>query len=115
MSVVSTAAIPPLAYPASLNVDYPDRQLNRLTSFFRIFTIIPIAIILGLLVNGTFRWGAWDGGWGVVFGVGGILFLPLVLMILFCQKYPRWWFDWDLALVRFGYRVGVYFLLMRDE
>ncbi|HEX7475130.1 MAG TPA: DUF4389 domain-containing protein [Dehalococcoidales bacterium] len=115
MSVVSTAAVPPPTYPATLSVDYPDRQLNRLTSFFRIFTIIPIAVILGLIANGTFRWGGWSGSSGVVLGAGGVLFLPLVLMILFRQKFPRWWFDWDLALVRFSYRVGAYFLLMRDE
>ncbi len=30
------------AYPASLSIDYPDRNLNRLTTFFRIFTVIPI-------------------------------------------------------------------------
>ena len=31
------------SYPATLDVDYPDRPLNRLTTFFRVFTIIPIA------------------------------------------------------------------------
>jgi hypothetical protein len=36
-------------------------------------------------------------------------------MILFRKKYPKWWFDWNLALTRFSYRVGAYFLLLRDE
>ena len=36
-------------YPISMSIDYPDRNLNRLTTFFRIFTVIPIAIIIGLL------------------------------------------------------------------
>ena len=31
-----------------------------------------------------------------------------LLMILFRQKYPRWWFDWNLELLRFTNRVGVY-------
>ena len=42
-------------YPASLSVDYPDRELNRLTSFFRLIVIIPIGILL-CLVNGA----AWE-------------------------------------------------------
>ena len=39
---------------------------------------------------------------------------PLV-MILFRQKYPRWWFDWNLELLRFTNRVGAYLFLLRDE
>lgn len=38
-----------------------------------------------------------------------------LLMILFRQKYPRWWFDWNLALSKFTNRVVAYFLLLRDE
>jgi hypothetical protein len=36
-------------------------------------------------------------------------------MILFRQKYPRWWFDWNLELSRFSARVGVYLALMDDR
>jgi hypothetical protein len=50
-----------------------------------------------------------------VFGSGGIVFLTTVLMLLFRQKYPRWWFDWNLALTRFSTRVAVYLALLRDE
>jgi hypothetical protein len=110
-----TPAAPP-AFPATLTIDYPDRSLNRLTSFFRIFTIIPIAIVICLLANGSIRIGDQGGsGWPAVLGAAGITFVPLVLMILFRQKYPRWWFDWNLNLTRFGYRVGAYLALMRDE
>ena len=112
-----TPAVPPVptSYPATLNVDYPDRQLNRLTSFFRIFMIIPIIIILGLLTSLSFDWGDRDPGRNWQFGTAAVVFLPLVLMILFRQKYPKWWFDWNLNLTRFGYRVGAYFALLRDE
>jgi len=58
MSAVSTTSIAPSGYPATLTVDYPDRKLNRLTSFFRIFVAIPIGIILGLLGNAALNWGA---------------------------------------------------------
>lgn len=105
------------AYPARFEVDYPDRQLDRLTSFFRIFTVIPIAIILGFLTNATFEWGSHTtvSGWQTTLSTGGFLFVPLVLMLLFRQKYPRWWFDWNLALTRFSYRVASYIFLLRDE
>ena len=83
-------------YPMSLSVDYPER-LNRLTTFFRIFTVIPIFIILALLVGGGSTQGSEAGGgnWQCSYGAGAaaITFLPLVLMLLFRKKYPRWWFD----------------------
>lgn len=116
MSTAVTPSTPP-AYPASLNIDYPGGGRNRLTSFFRIITVIPIAIILGLMTNGTFQsTGAGGGeGWKMALGAGGVLFLPLVLMILFRKKYPKWWFDWNFNLTRFGYRVASYLALQRDE
>jgi len=106
----------PSRYPATLSIDYPDRPVNRLTSFFRIFTVIPIAIIVALLSGGsTWRWGEHTEGWHAAPYIGGSIFLALVLMILFRKKYPKWWFDWNLALTRFSYRVSAYFLLLRDE
>jgi hypothetical protein len=103
--------IPP-AYPASLAIDYPDRALNRLTTFFRIFTVIPIAIILAS-VSGILDL-TLPSGWTLLYAAGGILFLPPLLMILFRQKYPRWWFDWNLALTKFGVRVIAYVDLLTD-
>lgn len=96
------------AYPVTLSIDYPDRPLNRLTTFFRIFTVIPIAIIL-LLIDGS------DSNFGAGLTTIGFLFIPLLLMILFRRKYPRWWFDWNLAFTRFSYRVTTYLFLLRDE
>ena len=101
-------------YPASLSVDYPDRALDRLSSFFRIIAIIPIAIILGLLSGSGNSWGEGDR-WRFQWAAGGLLFLPVLLMIVFRQKYPRWWFDWNLALTRFSLRVIAYLGLLRDE
>jgi len=105
----------PETYPATLSIDYPEK-VDRLTSFFRIFTVIPIAIVLGLITGGTWEWGTHtEDGWRIAISTGGALVLPLILMILFRKKYPRWWFDWNLALTRFSYRVGAYFMLLRDE
>ena len=101
-------------YPASLSVDYPDRELNRLTSFFRLIVIIPAGILLCLVNGAIFRSG--DEHWWVgMFSAGGVLFLATMLMLVFKQKYPRWWFDWNMALTRFSTRVGAYLALLRDE
>jgi len=98
----------------SLSVDYPDRPLNRLTTFFRIFTVIPIVIILCLLSESSGNQENMAGGWSWQYNVG-IVFLPLILMLLFRKKYPKWWFDWSLALTRFSTRICSYFALLRDE
>jgi hypothetical protein len=97
-------------YAAKITIDYPDRSLNRTTSFFRIFMVIPIAIILGLLSSH----GIPSKNWVTDAAGAGVLFIPTLLMILFRQKYPKWWFDFNLAITRFGARVGMYFLLMSD-
>ena len=111
---MATEASPtPVAYPATLTIDYPDRSLNRLTTFFRIFTMIPIAIILALVNSGTIDFRGMNG-WDWQYAAGGILFLATLLMILFRQKYPRWWFDWNIALVKFSNRVGAYLGLLTD-
>ena len=101
-------------YPASLSIDYPDRNLNRLTTFFRIFAAIPIVIIISLL-NSSGSGGNGGGEWTYEYSSAGLVLLPLVLMILFRQKYPKWWFDWNLALTKFGTRVGAYVGLLTDE
>jgi Domain of unknown function (DUF4389) len=102
-------------YPVQFSVDYPDRSLNRLTTAFRIFVAIPILIVLGSVSGGTWQWSSARGTTVVAAGAGGLLFLGPLLMILFRQKYPRWWFDWNLELQRFTNRVLVYLLLMDDR
>jgi hypothetical protein len=85
------------SYPATLSVDYPDRDLDRVSSAFRIITVIPIAIVLSAIAH------------------VGILFLPVLLMLVFRRKYPRWWYDWNLELTRFATRVVSYLFLMDDR
>ena len=107
--------MPPAAYPVQFSVAYPDRPLNRATTFFRLFAVIPIAIVLGA-VDGS-QVSAWTANGqtsSIVAGAGGVLFVGPLLMILFRQKYPRWWFDWNLELQRFANRVGIYVFLMDD-
>jgi hypothetical protein len=99
------------AYPAQYDVEYPDRDLNRLTTFFRIFTAIPIMFLIGTISGGQFG----TGDEYVYMGGTGLLFLPPLLMILFRKKYPRWWFDWNQELLRFSGRVAIYLSLLDDR
>jgi hypothetical protein len=105
------------AYPVQFSVDYPDRPLDRVSTAFRIFVAIPILIVLGTVAGGTWQWSSGKGGTTTVMaaGAGGLLFFGPLLMILFRQKYPRWWFDWNLELQRFSNRVGAYLALMDDR
>lgn len=102
-------------YPVRFCVDYPDRSLDRLTTAFRIFVAIPIFVALGAVSGGTWQWSYGRGSTAVAAGAGGLLFFGPLLMILFRQKYPRWWFDWNLELQRFSNRVAAYVALMDDR
>jgi hypothetical protein len=103
-------------YPVQFSVEYPDRDLNRMTTAFRIIVAIPILILLAAIEGGG-GWGGANGGNGawVAAGGGGTLVFPVLLMLVFRQKYPRWWYDWNLELLRFENRVGVYLGLMDDR
>jgi len=107
---------PPIpGYPVSFAVDYPDRPLNRVSTGFRIFTVIPIAILLGTIGGYSGTWGDAGDTSTVAIGGTGLLFLPVLLMLVFREKYPRWWYDWNLQLLRFTNRVGIYLALMDDR
>ena len=105
-----------MSYPATIEIDYPETA-DRLTSFFRIFTVIPIAIVLGALSGSVWQSSAASNAGGVYIALGGagITTVPALLMILFREKYPRWWFDWNLALTRFTMRITSYVLLLSHE
>jgi hypothetical protein len=102
------------AYPVNFAVDYPDRALNRLTTAFRILTVIPIAIVLAAITGYQASYGGEAAG-TVAVGGTGLLFIPPLLMLLFREKYPRWWFDWNQELLRFMSRVWAYFALLDDR
>ena len=111
--ITAAGAVP--EHPVQFAVDYPDRELDRLTTFFRPIVAIPILIVLGLLLGGTYEASAPDTGGAVVATGGGLLVLPTVLMLVFRRKYPRWWFDFNRELARFGARVFAYLALLDDR
>jgi hypothetical protein len=111
-------------YAARLEIDYP-AQLDRLTTFFRLIWIIPIAIILGIvlgtgetvtntvILNQAGK--VIDVTRETVGGLASGLFTATALMIIFRQRYPRWWFDFSRELTRFGVRVSAYAALLTDR
>jgi hypothetical protein len=101
-------------HPVDFDVDRPDRPLDRLSSFFRIFFAMPILVVLAAIGGPAF--GGTDSD-GIAFAgvASGILFIPPLLTIVFRQKYPRWWFDFNQAYLGFNNRVIAYVLLLRDE
>src|SRR3989441_1764813 len=103
-------------YPVQFAVEYPDRDLNRLTTAFRLIVAIPIVIVVSAVGGGESNFQASRHATTFAVGAaGGLLFLAPLLLILFRQKYPRWWFDWNLELLRFSNRIGAYLALMDDR
>lgn len=103
-------------YAARLTIDYP-QTLDRLTTFFRLIWALPILVIFSLLNSGGTVHYVNQAGKAVESSGGGAaagLFLATVLMLVFRQRYPRWWFDFAVELARFGGRVGAYLLLLTD-
>jgi Domain of unknown function (DUF4389) len=103
------------AHPVQLEIAYPDRELNRLTTAFRVVVAIPILIVAGSVGGHQETYAGAEHNWTIGAGAGGLLFLGPLLMIVFRQKYPRWWFDWNRELLRFSNRIGVYLALMDDQ
>jgi len=99
-------------YPVQFDVDFPSRPLDRLSTAFRLLLAIPIVIVITMLTGETLRDD--DNTNAIVIG-GAAVFLPLVLMLVFRRKYPRWWFDWNLNLLRFSNRVTAYMALLDDR
>ncbi len=83
------------SYPLSYKVEYPEEGLSRISTLFRFILAIPILVVSTVLAGTTT--------------------LPLVLLILFRRKYPRWWFDFNLERARFTARVNVYLMMMTDR
>jgi hypothetical protein len=108
---MSTTAQP--AYPLTFDVDYPDRPLSRMTNAFRLVMLVPIAIVLAALT--ALGASASDGDSAGLVAVAGLLVVPPLLMIVFRGKYPRWWFDWNVELMRFTNRVYAYGALLSDR
>jgi hypothetical protein len=94
-------------YPLTFSVDYPDRELNRVTTGFRLILAIPLLLLLAVFGRTEFG--------GHPLSAGLLLFLPVLALLVLRHKYPRWWFDFNLQLTRLEARIYAYLFLLRDE
>lgn len=108
-------------YPVTFDIDYSDKS-DRVSVLFRLLLSIPIVLLITFLTGsglGTEGSTTNDGtsfNWqGATGGITGGLFIATALMLLFRQRYPRWWFDFNLELNRFSARVGSYIGLLTDK
>jgi hypothetical protein len=103
-------------YAARLEVDYPG-ELDRLTTFFRIIWFIPIGIIFTLVAHAGETLVVDEAGHVIerTRHLASGIAVATALMIVFRQRYPRWWFDFQRELTRFGGRVFAYLALMTDR
>lgn len=104
-------------YAATLKVDYP-KKLDRISSFFRFLWAIPIVILITVLTTSGETTYVTETGKEITNGGSGIaggLFAATMLMIVFREKYPKWWFDFSLELTRFSARVSAYLFLLTDK
>src|SRR4051812_11071948 len=115
--MATTTVMPYAAGPdATLDVRYPDRQLDRWSSALRPVFLIPIAIVLAAISGWSGTWGDTEGTTTTVaIGGTGLLVLPPLLLLVFRRKYPRWWFDFNREFIRFAARVGAYATLLTDR
>ena len=106
---------PATDYPATLDIEYSDEPRDWFTTLLRPVLVIPIAIILALITGPDVHGSRDPDTWSRSPAAGGILFFATVLMLVFRQKYPGWWFDWNVSLTAFSLRVMAYLALLRDE
>ncbi|MBM3679836.1 MAG: DUF4389 domain-containing protein [Actinobacteria bacterium] len=101
----------PAPYPVDLDVQYPTEPRNRVTVLFRVVLAVPVVLLLALFQGTSVSVDTPNGG----ALLGGFLFLPTLLLLLFRHRYPRWWFDFNVQLLALVNRISVYLLLLRDE
>jgi len=103
-------------YPATLEVDYPERLSRGLVLVKWWLLAIPHYIVLGFFLGG-FGWAASSGRWHVVGDAGliGLLVFFAAVVLLFRGRYPGPVFDLVLGLDRWVVRVAAYVGLMTDR
>ena len=97
------------AYPARLQVEYPERLSRGLVLVKWWLLAIPHYLVVGLFVGGTYAAGHVAGG------LVGILVLIAAVLVAFTGSYPEPVFDFVLGMNRWVLRVAAYAALMTDR
>jgi hypothetical protein len=106
---------PPIPYPVRLDVDYSETQ-SRWKALFRIFLAIPVLLFLALLSGGGGGAGEATrrGGEIAAGGTSGVI-VAIWVTIIVRQRIPRWLFDFQAWVNRWGLRAIGYTALLTDE
>ena len=96
------------AYPARLQVEYPQRLSRGLVLVKWWLLAIPHYLVVGLFVGGTYV--AWHGG-----GLIDVLVLIAAVIVAVTGSYPEPVFDFVLGMNRWVLRVAAYAALMTDR
>jgi hypothetical protein len=86
-----------VSYPVTFEADYVE-QRNRLTAFFRLIMVIPVAILLYVYAI-----------------VAGFAIVIAWFAIVFTAHYPRGLYDFVAGYTRFVTRVTAYAVLLCDQ
>jgi Domain of unknown function (DUF4389) len=106
---------PDVDYPATYDVDYPERLSRGLVWVKSWLLAIPHLVVVGIFAGG---WGfsRWSDGRGAgAPSLIGLFVLIAAVSLLFTTRYPRGLFGLVIGLNRWVFRVLAYVLLLRDE
>ena len=121
ISAFGTDRYPPFSlrpepgYPATFDVDYPERLSRGLVLVKWWLLALPHYLVVAVFAGG---WGVgWTGGWRIAGGGGLIALLAVVAAVVLTVRgrYPESIFDFVMGMNRWCYRVLAYAALMRDE
>jgi hypothetical protein len=87
-----------------ISIDLDNRDKN--TALFRVFIAVPAFIFLSSFSSFS------DEAMGVV---GGLLFLPTILALLFRNKYPSYVLAFNKAFLELSNRITIYVLVLTDS
>jgi len=90
-----------------IQVELEDR--NRLTAFFRLVIVMPVAIYVSAFAIDSISTDTWG------YSLGGLIFLPTLLALVFRGIYPSYALAFNHALISLETRVNAYALLLTDD
>ena len=102
------------SYPVDVDIDPPARQ-NRWITGFRIFLVIPAAIVSSALIGGGGGFSSSAGSWSASGGVAGIVAVFGWFVSLVRARMPRGFRELIAYAVGYGAQVTAYVFLLTDR